>query len=407
MSLCACILANLLPVLLLISPLVSTTPAPVVTVVLLDGSERIGELTGLSADSVRLVSAEEAFEIALADVAEVSFDGCLPAGGGPANARFYLAGEGALGGELIDGGSDVIVARTDFAPRLVLPLAALSAIRLGADDDPDAARLFAAARAAPLAGNDVLIALDDDGAKALRGRLSALNPEEGAFEFGDRPRRFRTTKAYGIVMATGAADARAARIAVALDSGEVLPADNIELRDGRLHLPDLFGQTVEIQLERVCALRLRSARVVQLSTLRAEREVCRGIVHPTWPIVRDGNVRREPLGLGGKTYATGIGVHAYAEIEYSLGGRYETFAAVIGIDDAARPGGNVVFRVLGDGQPLLDSGPVTGADAPQRVSVSVSGVDKLTLIVDPGDNADVGDWADWADARLILPRAPM
>jgi len=400
-------LATILPALLPISPLASTAPAPVVTVVLLDGSERVGELTGLSADSVRVASAGEAVEIAMADVAELLFDGCLPAGARPAGAKFYLAGGGALGGELIDGGSDAIVARTDFAPRLVLPFAALSAIRLGATDDPDAARLFAAARAAPLAGSDVLIALDDDGAKALRGRLGALNPEEGAFEFGDRPRRFRTIKAYGIVMATGAANARAARISIALDSGEVLPADNIELGENRLHVPDLFGQTVEIQLERVCALRLRSARVVQLSSLRAERDVCRGIVHPTWPIVRDGNVRREPLGLGGKTYATGLGVHAYAEIEYALGGRYETFAAVIGIDDAARPGGNVVFRVLGDGQLLLDSGPVTGADAPQRVSVSVSGVDKLTLIVDPANNADVGDWADWANARLILPRAPM
>ncbi|MCH8146858.1 MAG: NPCBM/NEW2 domain-containing protein, partial [Planctomycetes bacterium] len=84
---------------------------------------------------------------------------------------------------------------------------------------------------------------------------------------------------------------------------------------------------------------------------------------------------------------------------------YERFAATIGIDDFVRPGGSVVFRVIGDGRVLFESGEITGRDAPRAIRVDMVGVKLLTLLVDLGEGLDLSDHADWAGARLIRPAA--
>ena len=117
----------------------------------------------------------------------------------------------------------------------------------------------------------------------------------------------------------------------------------------------------------------------------------------------DRSVTNQPLRLGGQTYRKGLGVHARSSAAWPIDGQYERFCATIGIDDAARPHGQVVFEVVGDGRVLFKSGPVTGRDQPQPLCVDVTGVKELTLRVDYGDQLDLGDQANWAAARLIRP----
>jgi len=117
-----------------------------------------------------------------------------------------------------------------------------------------------------------------------------------------------------------------------------------------------------------------------------------------------------PLAIAGRRFESGLGVHSRTELTYEIGGEYETFVATIGLDDAVRPRGSVVFRVLGSeilaqaATVLFDSGAVTGADPPRDVMVDVSGVRLLTLVVDYGDDLDLADAAVWGDARLLKPR---
>jgi hypothetical protein len=99
----------------------------------------------------------------------------------------------------------------------------------------------------------------------------------------------------------------------------------------------------------------------------------------------------------------GLGVHSRTELDYQLDRAYESLVATIGIDDAVRPRGSVVFRVLGDGKVLFDSGVLTGKDPPRDVNVNVVGVSLLTLVVDYGDELDLSDQADWGGARLLKP----
>ncbi len=74
--------------------------------------------------------------------------------------------------------------------------------------------------------------------------------------------------------------------------------------------------------------------------------------------------------------------------------------ATVGIDDRVRPRGNVRLEIEGDGRPLLDA-PVTGADPPRPVDLDLTGVGRLTILVDYGEDMDVADHLDLCDARIV------
>ncbi len=121
--------------------------------------------------------------------------------------------------------------------------------------------------------------------------------------------------------------------------------------------------------------------------------------------LRRAPVSGGPLAIGGRRFEKGLGVHSKTELAFEIGGAYETFAATIGVDDAVRPRGNVVFRVAGDNKVLFDSGVKTGADGAQDIIVDIRHVKILTLMVDYGEELDLADHADWGGARLLKPAA--
>ncbi len=109
----------------------------------------------------------------------------------------------------------------------------------------------------------------------------------------------------------------------------------------------------------------------------------------------------QTITLNGVTYDKGLGVHSYSEVTYDLGSQYTRFLSDVGVDDEAN--GTVVFRVLGDGVELYNSGVVAGNSPTQTVDVDVSGVNQLKLIVEDAGDGDGMDHADWAGARLAQP----
>lgn len=112
----------------------------------------------------------------------------------------------------------------------------------------------------------------------------------------------------------------------------------------------------------------------------------------------DGNT----ITLNGTTYTKGLGVHAYSDITYNLGGAYTTFISDVGVDDESGSAGSVVFEVYLDGSssPAYQSGILTGTSATEAVNVDVSGVNQLRLVVTDGGDNNYYDHADWADARV-------
>ena len=112
-------------------------------------------------------------------------------------------------------------------------------------------------------------------------------------------------------------------------------------------------------------------------------------------------IKPQPLKIGEKTYARGIGHHAPGEILIDLGGQYERFESLAGLQPLTASPGSVVFRVLVDEKEAYRS-PVVRADSPaQKISVSVAGAMELRLVVDDAGDGINSDCANWAEARLV------
>jgi len=121
----------------------------------------------------------------------------------------------------------------------------------------------------------------------------------------------------------------------------------------------------------------------------------------------DRSVWDKPLQIGDRKFARGLGTHAPSELVYALEQPCERLEAWVGVDAAmlTYKRGSVVFRVLGDGRELFNSGLMRPATPARRVSVSLAGVRELKLIAtDAGDGRDY-DHADWAEAVLVRPAA--
>ncbi|MFI3295633.1 MAG: NPCBM/NEW2 domain-containing protein [Rikenellaceae bacterium] len=75
------------------------------------------------------------------------------------------------------------------------------------------------------------------------------------------------------------------------------------------------------------------------------------------------------------------------------------FVGVAGLDGTVGSG-SVVFRVVGDGRELYNSGLMTPQDGVQQISVNVGGVRVLELITDDGGDGSSGDYAAWIDPEF-------
>ncbi len=120
-----------------------------------------------------------------------------------------------------------------------------------------------------------------------------------------------------------------------------------------------------------------------------------------WSTVqKDKCINTNPINLGGKVYAKGLGTHAPSEMVYNLGGKYAAFSAVVGIDDGTQGKGSSEFLVYADDSLLFKSGVLKGQMTPAKIAVNVTGRNKLKLVTTIGPDTYDMDDADWADAQL-------
>lgn len=111
--------------------------------------------------------------------------------------------------------------------------------------------------------------------------------------------------------------------------------------------------------------------------------------------IRDGVL----LNAGGKFHAKGLYAHAPSEYAFRLGGKWEAFAATIGLQEGVDIAGSGIFIVEGDGKELFRSAKLQGtAYAP--IEVDVSGVDELTLRIVSGKPGNGNCWTIWGSPKV-------
>ena len=128
---------------------------------------------------------------------------------------------------------------------------------------------------------------------------------------------------------------------------------------------------------------------------------------------RDLSAEGNPLRIGGRSYASGLGAHAVSEIPVTVPGDAVRFTGAVGVDDGAGAGkGSVQFRIL-SGNAVLWESPVMKAGDPAAlfdVAVPHTKHRKIYLQADDlGDNSyDHADWVDlaWKGGTAPAPKPP-
>lgn len=320
--------------------------------------------------------------------------------GAPPGGGFVL--EMAAGGKLYATSVTIASERCQvawqFGEKLSLPIDVVRAIRF----DPQAKlEAFEEALKTPSPDNDRLFVRVDDKVQMVSGLIEELAADKVVFQFDKKTQTLPREKLFGIVTAQiGGGGPAAGQSQIEFRDGSSISGGILSLADGALSLKVSGGSKVEIPWPAVAKIGVKSSRVAFLSDLEPTEVVEQSLVTTPRPWRRDRSVAGRALSLGQRTFDKGLGTHALCKLTFAADGKYDSLAAVIGIDAETEGRGDCVFSVLGDGKEILTQ-RVKGADAAREIKLDVRGVKQLTLVVEPGEDLDLADHANWCDARLI------
>lgn len=114
----------------------------------------------------------------------------------------------------------------------------------------------------------------------------------------------------------------------------------------------------------------------------------------------DKSVTGAALAIAGKTYASGLGTHAFSRITLTFPSTHKKFSGRCGINDQPGNPGSAIFKVLNGDKVLFESKKLTGGAAAADFSVNVTGLSRLTLVVEEAGDGFASDHADWVDLKL-------
>jgi hypothetical protein len=235
----------------------------------------------------------------------------------------------------------------------------------------------------------------------ISGLIEKIDEFNVVFSLDDEQRTIARDKMYGIVVAMiGRPIDRTGQVQVTLADGSSLWGKLTSLADGKLLLAAGGGSQVSIPWAAVQNFAVRSDRLVFLSDLEPLTARHQPLVTLVRPWQRDRSIGGRPLTLGAKVFGKGIGVASRSEIAFANESNFDLLAATIGIDAETEGRGDCVFVIEAGGKEVFRQ-RMSGKDAPKTVSVPIAGVEKVTLIVEPGEDLDLADHANWCDARFV------
>jgi len=265
----------------------------------------------------------------------------------------------------------------------------------------------------------LVIRAADNSLDYLEGLVGDIQGEEVEFDLDDEQLQVRREKVAGVIYYhPAAAHAGEPLCTVTTAGGTLWRVRQLTLENDRLRLTSSGGLQVELPLMVMQRIDFASRAVVLLSEL----EPVSVRWTPYWPtkvpelsaaLERVYQPRRlgaaggeQPLlatgpeGKGVRPYDQALRIRSRTEIVYRLAGAYRRFTAVAGIDARARDAGDAQLRVLVDDQPRVEL-RAAGEDPPHQLDIDVTGAMRLTIVVDYGDELDIGDHLNLCDARLI------
>jgi len=259
------------------------------------------------------------------------------------------------------------------------------------------------------AGGDVVVIRRAEELEKLEGVLSDVTEDVVNFEYDGEAFEVNRSKLDGFTYyhpASGDLPDRVCQVSDA--SGSHWSVRSLQLADTRIELVSVAGVEFSFPVEQLEKIDFSSGNRVWLSDLVPEAVEWRPFVHSRLPEPRlmqlfhprqDIGLTQKPLLLDGNVYSKGLAIRSRTELVYRLTDDFRQFHAIVGIDDHVRDGGNVDLVISGDGK-VLFSRNVTGRDEAIPMDLDITGVKRLKILVDFGQELDIADHLNLCDARI-------
>lgn len=256
---------------------------------------------------------------------------------------------------------------------------------------------------------DVVVIRRGEELENLEGVLGDVTEDVVHFEYDGENFEVSRGKLDGFTYYHPAAGALPERLCQVTDtSGSHWSVKALQLADAKIELVNVVGVKYPLPIEQLRKIDFSSGNRIWLSDLTPESVEWRPFVHSVLPEPRlmqlfhprkDIGLTQKPLTLDGNVYAKGLAIRSRTELLYRLTDDFRRFHAIVGIDDHVRDGGNVDLVISGDGK-VLFSRNITGRDEAVPVDLDITGVKRLKILVDFGQELDIADHLDLCDARI-------
>jgi len=386
------------------SPLAFAQPASS-EVKLLDGSVVKGEVLSLSATEVKLKAGNTEQSLPLDQV--ISVDLQPPARNLPPNQKYLKI-------RLNDGSVFQCAAfgmkgpnaelRLFSGQSLMVPVHSLHWVLCEAQNRSHATEFEELLRVPAVQDRVLLLSRDGAVINTFEGFVGAANADGTALSFklggGSDQVELAMSRIRGIIYSRDLGRFASVSVACKLydQYGNAIVAGKLEATENGFRVTTPVGVVLSYPWSLVQRLDLSMGKLAYLSDLEPTRVEEQPLLADIWKYRRDKNLEGGPISVGRKTYAKGLTVHSRTVLEYDVTG-YNLFRCIVGIDDTVNGPAHAVVRIEADGKELFSSA-VTSKDKPRNLELKINGATRLRLIVDYGDDLDLGDHVVFAEARV-------
>tara|TARA_B100000809_G_scaffold142555_1_gene140035 strand:- start:3181 stop:4377 length:1197 start_codon:yes stop_codon:yes gene_type:complete len=392
---------------LALTSLLLLAPAEV-TIESLDGSRTTGQLISLSGDMLTVESSEGPVEIPfqqLLTVQPITPPDPLPA---EASSWIELLDGSLLEATAVEIKEGTLEATIRSGARVSIKTRNIRYTRL-VELDPEKLADFQQITKAEAEGDVLIIRRPSGALDELEGIVHSLDDTILVFEFDDEKIQVERTKIAGIrYFQAGSRKLPEPRCLVSLAGNVTLFATTLELAEQQLTVTCSAGPKVTIPLDQLVKLDFSAGNLVYLSDLEPEtikwtpylstgkvNERLTRLYRPR----RDRTLSGKALVLANQSFPKGLAIHSRTEMTYRLTSEFQVFQSLVGIDPALGENGDVDLVVIGNGKQLFRK-KITGKDEAIELKIDVRGVSRLTILVDFGEQLDIGDHLLLCNARL-------
>jgi hypothetical protein len=369
----------------------------------LSGKVISGKLLALTAEEVVQQSDGELVKTPLAQVLVIDLRPMNPMAAETAHTLVRLMDDSQLACLRLEGQGNQLRARLLCGADAQFPLAAVHWL-LREAQDPKIRSQWQRLTAQP-ARRDRLVILRQGELNPLEGVLGNLDPQGKTIQFrpeSAEPLAVPWERFHGLIFARTDVLTAPVRCLVYSMEGDVLAAADLRLLPEGLQLTTPAGLKVTLPENALARLDFNRGKLVYLSDLEPVKVVERSRAGLLVRYRRDKNLAGEDIRLVHKdsmpSFAKGLSLHAYTELEYDLGGKYKQFQALLGVDPRTGTDSRALVTIECDGEKRFSRQVDPQALIP--ISLNVRQVQRLRIIVSSQNLLDLHDHATLAEARV-------